>query len=242
MKLFINQDLIQINKEQIRHIYVHTNDSFYFSVADTLGVVTNSSDSRNYWKVLKNRLKKEDFELVTKCNQLKLPSRDGKSYLTDTLCSSDLLEMIHTISPTHVSKFVDFFIDIEGKNSTDLLTHPLPLDALQNAEDDAELQIDLYQNQTHLFVRFVVAGLMLEDLHIQANYSAINISGQRIKHTMEIYDENIEEKNYHHTELYWGSFSRHIKLPIKIKYENFSAYEYKGVITLKFEKENIDSI
>lgn len=34
-------------------------------------------------KVLKNRLKKEGSESVTKCNRLKLELADGKKYLTE---------------------------------------------------------------------------------------------------------------------------------------------------------------
>ncbi len=39
--------------------------------------------AKNYWTMLKNRLKQEGSELVTKCNQLKLQSADGKFYKTD---------------------------------------------------------------------------------------------------------------------------------------------------------------
>ena len=41
--------------------------------------------ARNYWKVLKNRLAKEGSQLVTNCNQLKLPAADGKNYLTNLI-------------------------------------------------------------------------------------------------------------------------------------------------------------
>lgn len=48
------------------------------SIVDVIGVLTDSPDPRNYWKVLKNRLKKEGNETVTNCNQLKLVAEDGK--------------------------------------------------------------------------------------------------------------------------------------------------------------------
>jgi len=47
-------------------------------------VLTQQSDykaAQNYWKVLKHRLRKGGSQLVTNCNQLKLPAADGKSYL-----------------------------------------------------------------------------------------------------------------------------------------------------------------
>ena len=41
--------------------------------------------ARNYWKVLKYRLKKEGNETVTNCNALKLRAADGKMRLTDVV-------------------------------------------------------------------------------------------------------------------------------------------------------------
>ncbi|MEI6148817.1 MAG: hypothetical protein WCS01_06940, partial [bacterium] len=52
---------------------------------------------RNYWKVLKNRLKKEGSESVTKCNRLKLPAADGKKYLTDAANPETLLRIIQSV-------------------------------------------------------------------------------------------------------------------------------------------------
>ena len=61
---------------------------------DVIGILTESTDARNYWKVLKNRLNKRQSELVTRCNQLKMKAKDGKYYFTDT---ADEETMIHII-------------------------------------------------------------------------------------------------------------------------------------------------
>ena len=54
-------------------------DEWWYSVIDVIGVLTESSDPRNYWKVLKHRLNNEGGnETVTNCNQLKMPAEDGK--------------------------------------------------------------------------------------------------------------------------------------------------------------------
>ncbi|MBU4479020.1 MAG: hypothetical protein KKH34_08065 [Candidatus Omnitrophica bacterium] len=71
---------------KIRRHYDEQAETWYFSVVDILQVLIQQPDyqaARNYWKVFKNRLKKEGSESVTKCNQLKLESADGKKYLTD---------------------------------------------------------------------------------------------------------------------------------------------------------------
>ena len=68
---------------QVRYVWDAEKEKYFFSVVDVIKVLTDSENPRNYWKVLKNRLRKEGNESVTNCNQLKLPSSDGKSYLTD---------------------------------------------------------------------------------------------------------------------------------------------------------------
>ena len=72
--------------KQVRTAWNADKEEWYFSVVDVVAVLTDSADPNNYWKVLKNRLKKEGSELVTNCNRLKLCSpKDGKTYNTDVL-------------------------------------------------------------------------------------------------------------------------------------------------------------
>lgn len=56
---------------------------WFFSVIDVIHVLTDSTNPRNYWNMLKSRELKNKIELYTYCVQLKLKSIDGKSYLTD---------------------------------------------------------------------------------------------------------------------------------------------------------------
>lgn len=84
----------------IRRIYDEKTETWFFSVIDIIQVLTQQPDyqlARNYWKVLKNRLKKEGSQTVTKCNRLKLTAEDGKSRLTDTADSETLLRLIQSI-------------------------------------------------------------------------------------------------------------------------------------------------
>ena len=57
-----------------------------FSIVDIIAVLTQQNDhkkTQSYWTTLKNRLKDEGSEVVTKCDQLKLEATDGKKDLTD---------------------------------------------------------------------------------------------------------------------------------------------------------------
>ncbi len=81
------------------------NHEWYFSVVDVVGVLTESVDSRNYWKVLKHRLLEEGSEVVTKCNQLKLPASDGKFYETDCANTESLLRLVQSIPSPKAEPF-----------------------------------------------------------------------------------------------------------------------------------------
>ena len=71
---------------KIRRLYDESSETWFFSVVDILRALIQQPDykaAQNYWKVLKNRLKTEGSQVVTKCNQLRLEAADGKKYLSD---------------------------------------------------------------------------------------------------------------------------------------------------------------
>lgn len=85
---------------KIRRVYDEKTETWFFSVVDIVAALIQQPDfkaARNYWKVLKNRLKKEGSESVTNCNQLRLPAADGKSYLTDVADPQTLLRIIQSV-------------------------------------------------------------------------------------------------------------------------------------------------
>ena len=82
----MKNDLIIFEDYKIRRLYDEETETWYFSLIDIIQVLTQQTDfqtARNYWNVLKNRLKKEGSQSLTNCKRLKLEAADGKKYLTD---------------------------------------------------------------------------------------------------------------------------------------------------------------
>ena len=92
-------------EKKVRTIWDDVQEKWYFSVVDVVAILTDSATPRNYWKVLKNRLKKEGNESVTNCNQLKLLSSDGKRYLTDVADQEQLFRLIQSIPSPKAEPF-----------------------------------------------------------------------------------------------------------------------------------------
>ena len=82
---------------EIRSVWNKEKEDYYFSVVDIINVLTESSDARKYWSVLKLRLKKEGSELTTKCSQLKMKAKDGKFYNTDVLDTEGIFRLIESV-------------------------------------------------------------------------------------------------------------------------------------------------
>jgi len=79
---------------------------WWYSVVDVVGILSDSQDSRNYWKVLKHRLSKEGGnETVTNCNRLKLQAEDGKARLTDCANIKTLFRLIQSIPSPNAEPF-----------------------------------------------------------------------------------------------------------------------------------------
>ena len=85
------------NNETIRTIWDKEEEKYYISVVDIVGVVSESDNPRNYWKVLKHRLKQEGNEVSEKIGQLKLKSQDGKYRLTDVCDIEEMFRIIESI-------------------------------------------------------------------------------------------------------------------------------------------------
>ena len=73
---------------EVRAVWDEENSKWWISVLDIIGAINEQEDyqkNRNYWKYLKAKLKKEENELVSATNQLKLTASDGKKYNTDVV-------------------------------------------------------------------------------------------------------------------------------------------------------------
>ena len=91
--------------EPVRRIWLEKEEKWMFSVVDIIRALTESQDARNYWKVLKSRLKEEGSQSVTNCNQLKFLANDGKYYLSDAADVETIFRLIQSIPSPKAEPF-----------------------------------------------------------------------------------------------------------------------------------------
>ncbi len=100
------KEAIKIFEEKkVRTVWDDETEEWFFSIVDVVAILTDSPNPSNYWKVLKHRLRKEGNESVTNCNQLKLPSTDGKYYKTDVATTEQLFRLIQSIPSSKAEPF-----------------------------------------------------------------------------------------------------------------------------------------
>lgn len=93
------------DQKKIRSHWDADLEKWFFAITDIIGVLTESSNPRKYWSVLKGRLKKEGSQLTTVCSQLKMLAADGKSYLTDVADTEQMLRLIQSIPSPKAEPF-----------------------------------------------------------------------------------------------------------------------------------------
>lgn len=100
------------NDREVRAVWDEDQNKWWFSVLDIIGAINNQEDytkNRNYWKYLKNKLKKEKSELVSDTIQLKLTAADGKKYNTDVLDAKGVMELAKSFPNNNATAFLDWF-------------------------------------------------------------------------------------------------------------------------------------
>ena len=108
------------NDREVRAVWDQEAHKWWFSVLDIIGVLNDQDDyskNRNYWKYLKDKLKKGGSELVSATNQLKLLAPDGKRRLTDTLDDAGVLLLAKVFPNARAMRFVDWLVG--GEDSID---------------------------------------------------------------------------------------------------------------------------
>ena len=122
--------------KKIRSVWDNEKEEWYFSVVDVVGILTDSLNPNNYWKVLKKRLKDEGNELVTNCNQLKMKShKDGKMYMTDVADIQGIFRIIQSIPSPKAEPFKMWLSEVGKETGQPLITPKNVIDLGQLIDD-----------------------------------------------------------------------------------------------------------
>lgn len=110
---------------EVRAIWDEENVKWWFSVLDIVAVLTDQDDytkTRNYWKYLKARLKKEKSQVVSATTQLKILAPDGKKRLTDMLDYKGIIDLGKEFPGKKANRFIEWFTfsddSIDAKSKT----------------------------------------------------------------------------------------------------------------------------
>lgn len=116
---------------------------------------------------------------------------------------------------------------MEGEDAT--ATVPV-----QEDSGEAQLTVDVYQNDNEIYIRALVAGVRPDDLDVSITRDMVTISGKRVE------QKEIDEDDFVYRELFWGTFSRTVVLPAEVDVDAAEASEKHGLLTIKLPKLNKD--
>ncbi len=95
--------LVVFEDKKIRRVWYK--DEWYYSVIDVVQALTDSSNPRNYWNMLKSRELEHEVDLYTICVQLKMPAPDGKLRETDCANTEAMLRIVQSIPSRKAEPF-----------------------------------------------------------------------------------------------------------------------------------------
>ncbi len=108
---------------EVRAVWDEDNAKWWFSVLDIVSVLTDQDDynkTRNYWKYLKAKLKKENSQVVSATTQLKILAPDGKKRLADLLDYNGIIALGKEFPSKKANRFIEWFTfsaeSIDGKS------------------------------------------------------------------------------------------------------------------------------
>lgn len=113
------------NDREVRAVWDDDHAKWWFSVLDIVAVITDQDDynkTRNYWKYLKAKLKKQNSQVVSATTQLKFRAPDGKLRLADMLDYEGIIALGKEFPGTKANRFIEWFTysseSIDGKSKS----------------------------------------------------------------------------------------------------------------------------
>ncbi len=123
------QNQIKVFEDKhVRSVWDAEQEKWYISIVDVIAVLTESPNPRKYWSVLKTRLKAEGSQLATNCSQLKMPSSDGKFYLTDVADTEQLFRLIQSIPSPKAEPFKMWLAQVAAERLDEMQDPELSID------------------------------------------------------------------------------------------------------------------
>ncbi len=114
--------------------------------------------------------------------------------------------------------------------SIPITTSAPPPQELVEEEEAGELAVDVYQTQSHIIIKAMIAGVRPEDLDVSITRDMVTIRGKRERHTEGTAGD------FFFQELYWGAFARTIVLPQEVEIEEAEATEKHGLLIIRLPK------
>lgn len=138
---------------EVRAVWDEQNAKWWFSVLDIVAVLTNQDDynkTRNYWKYLKAKLKKEKSEVVSATTQLKFLAPDGKKRMADMMDYAGIVALGKEFPGKKANRFIDWFtfsdesIDAKSKTKAYALFESSFIDSIEIGTTKGLQQIHAY--------------------------------------------------------------------------------------------------
>lgn len=101
---------------------------------------------------------------------------------------------------------------------------------IEEAAEEGELAVDVYESGDHFVVQSTIAGVQLEDLSLSLHRDLLTIRGRRSANAPD------DDRVYLAQECYWGPFSRSILFPEPVDVPRSSASIKQGMLTIILPK------
>ena len=128
------QALHLFEDKKVRTLWDEEQEKWFFSIVDTIKVLTGSTIPKRYWSDLKKKLSKEGSQLYENIVQLKMQSADGKYYKTDVADTEQLFRLIQSISSPKAEPFKLWLAQIASER----------LDEMQDPEQSIDRALERY--------------------------------------------------------------------------------------------------